>query len=45
MLVQISQVVKMIDMPHFSYLRIQLLDPASYPELISCFKGLIMLLP
>jgi vacuole morphology and inheritance protein 14 len=45
MLLQLSQLVKLIDMPHYAAMRMQLLDPGEYPDLIRALKGLLMLLP
>ena len=45
MLLQLSQLVKLIDMPHYATMRMQLLEPEEYPDLIRALKGLLMLLP
>jgi vacuole morphology and inheritance protein 14 len=45
MLLQLSQLVKLIDMPHYATMRMQLLEPDEYPDLIRALKGLLMLLP
>lgn len=39
MLLQLSQLVKLIDMPHYAAMRMQLLDPGEYPDLIRALKG------
>ena len=44
-LIHLSQIVKLFDMPHYSYIRMQLLHPDRFPYLISCLKGIMMLLP
>lgn len=43
--VQIIRVVKLLETPAFTYLRLQLLQPERYPYLIQCMHGLLMLLP
>lgn len=45
MLVKLSQITKLLDMPHYSSLRMQLLKPNKYPHLIHSLKGMLMLLP
>lgn len=45
MLTKLAQLTKLLDMPHYSSLRMQLLKPGKYPYLIHSLKGLIMLLP
>lgn len=47
MLLQLSQLVKLINMPHYAMMRMQLLrhDKNNYIELIRALKGLLMLLP
>jgi vacuole morphology and inheritance protein 14 len=45
MLLQLSQLVKLIDMPHYATMRMQLLEPEEHPDLIWAWKGLLMLLP
>jgi vacuole morphology and inheritance protein 14 len=45
MLLQLSQLVKLIDMPHYATMRMQLLEPDEYSDLIRALKGLLMLLP
>lgn len=44
-LIHLSQIVKLFDMPHYSYIRMQLLHPDRFPYLISTLKGIMMLLP
>ncbi|KAA6422218.1 MAG: VAC14 protein [Trebouxia sp. A1-2] len=44
-LVQIDRLVQLLETPIFTYLRLQLLQPARYPDLIRCMYGLLMLLP
>ena len=44
-LVHLSQLSKMIDMPHYSFVRMQLLYPERYPDLVETFRGIMMLLP
>lgn len=43
--VQLSQLVRLIDMPHYSYMRMQLLKPKRFPELVQSLKSMLMLLP
>ncbi|CAD7697493.1 unnamed protein product [Ostreobium quekettii] len=43
--VQIIRVVKLLETPAFTYLRLQLLQPERYPYLMQCMHGLLMLLP
>ena len=45
MLVKLSQITKLLDMPHYASLRMQLLKPNKYPHLIYSLKGMLMLLP
>lgn len=45
MLVKLSQITKLLDMPHYASLRMQLLKPFKYPHLIHALKGMLMLLP
>lgn len=45
MLIRLSQITKLIDMPHYAALRMQLLRPKKYPYLIDSLKGILMLLP
>jgi vacuole morphology and inheritance protein 14 len=45
MLVRLAQIAKLLDMPHYARLRMQLLQPQKYPHLILAIKGIIMLLP
>lgn len=45
MLVKLSQITKLLDMPHYASLRMQLLKPNKYPYLIYSLKGMLMLLP
>ena len=44
-LIHLSQIVKLFDMPHYSYVRMQLLHPDKFPYLITSLKGIMMLLP
>ncbi|KAJ2871833.1 hypothetical protein H4R27_006706, partial [Coemansia aciculifera] len=44
-LVQLDKLVQLIESPVFTYLRLQLLDPVRYPELIRALYGLLMMLP
>ena len=45
MLVKLSQITKLLDMPHYASLRMQLLKPQRFPFLIHSLKGMLMLLP
>ena len=52
MLIRLAQITKLIDMPHYACLRMQLLRPKKYhvsypryPHLIHTLKGMLMLLP
>lgn len=45
MLIKLAQLTKLMDMPHYATLRMQLLRPAKHPHLINSLKGMIMLLP
>ena len=45
MLIKLSQLTKLLDMPHYASLRMQLLKPHKYPHLIYSLKGMLMLLP
>ena len=45
MLIRLSQITKLLDMPHYAFLRMQLLRPNKYPHLINSLKGILMLLP
>lgn len=45
MLVKMAQITKLLDMPHYASLRMQLLKPNKYPHLIHALKGMLMLLP
>ncbi|KAK9810224.1 hypothetical protein WJX72_006988 [[Myrmecia] bisecta] len=44
-LVQIDRLVQLLETPIFTYLRLQLLQPARYPALVRSMYGLLMLLP
>lgn len=44
-LVQVDKLVRLLETPIFTYLRLQLLDPGRYPALIKALNGLLMLLP
>ncbi|CAM6023272.1 unnamed protein product [Sphagnum balticum] len=45
LLVQVDKLVRLLETPIFSYLRLQLLEPARYPQLLKTLYGLLMLLP
>lgn len=45
MLIQIDKLVQLLESPVFTYLRLQLLEPESYPYLYKCLYGVLMLLP
>ena len=38
-LVQIDRLVQLLETPIFTYLRLQLLQPARYPDLIRCLTA------
>eukprot|EP00743_Colponemidia_sp_Colp-15_P004953 GILK01005338.1.p1 GENE.GILK01005338.1~~GILK01005338.1.p1 ORF type:complete len:691 (-),score=126.29 GILK01005338.1:140-2212(-) len=44
-LVQIDKLVQLIESPIFVNLRLQLLEPVTYPYLLKCLYGILMLLP
>lgn len=44
-LFQLDKLVKLLEMPIFTHLRLQLLDPGRYPWLLKTLYGLLMLLP
>ncbi|KAJ2450268.1 hypothetical protein EV183_004392 [Coemansia sp. RSA 2336] len=44
-LVQLDKLVQLIESPVFTFLRLQLLDPAQHPRLLRTLYGLLMLLP
>ncbi|KOC17690.1 vacuole-associated enzyme activator complex component (Vac14) [Aspergillus flavus AF70] len=44
-LIQIDKLVQLLESPVFTYLRLQLLEPESYPYLYKCLYGVLMLLP
>ena len=44
-LIHLSQISKMIDMPHYSFVRMQLLYPERFPDLVQILRGIMMLLP
>ncbi|KAK4761252.1 hypothetical protein SAY87_006145 [Trapa incisa] len=44
-LVQMDKLVRLLETPIFSYLRLQLLDPGKYSWLLKVLYGLLMLLP
>eukprot|EP00250_Pteridium_aquilinum_P009774 c18928_g1_i1 orf=170-2287(+) len=44
-LVQVDKLVRLLETPVFTFLRLQLLDPSRYPALIKALNGLLMLLP
>lgn len=45
MLVQIDRLVQLIESPVFAQMRLQLLEPQTYPFLYKCLYGLLMVLP
>jgi Vacuolar protein 14 C-terminal Fig4p binding len=45
MLIKLAQLTKLMDMPHYASMRMQLLRPTKHPHLINALKGMIMLLP
>merc|ERR1711982_268833 len=45
MLEQLDQLVHLLELPVFSRLRLQLLEPQRHPALLKCLLGLAMLLP
>jgi vacuole morphology and inheritance protein 14 len=45
LLVQIDQLVQLLETPVFTYLRLQLLEPAQHPALLKTLYGLLLLLP
>lgn len=45
LLVQVDKLVQLLESPVFTYLRLQLMEPESYPYLFKCLYGLLMLLP
>eukprot|EP00249_Psilotum_nudum_P024047 c29071_g1_i2 orf=535-2670(-) len=44
-LVQVDKLVRLLEAPVFTYLRLQLLEPGRYPALLKALNGLLMLLP
>ncbi|CAH8363508.1 unnamed protein product [Eruca vesicaria subsp. sativa] len=44
-LVQIDKLIRLLETPIFTYLRLQLLEPGRYPWLLKTLYGLLMLLP
>ena len=42
MLVQIDRLVQLLETPIFTYLRLQLLQPARYPDLVRCLNALLL---
>lgn len=44
-LVQIDRLVQLLETPAFTFLRLQLLQPTKFPDLIRAMYGLLMLLP
>eukprot|EP00252_Welwitschia_mirabilis_P027211 TRINITY_DN9274_c0_g1_i2.p1 TRINITY_DN9274_c0_g1~~TRINITY_DN9274_c0_g1_i2.p1 ORF type:complete len:525 (-),score=101.69 TRINITY_DN9274_c0_g1_i2:536-2110(-) len=44
-LVQLDKLVRLLETPIFTYLRLQLLEPSRYPWLLKTLYGLLMLLP
>ncbi|KAL2611614.1 hypothetical protein R1flu_023306 [Riccia fluitans] len=45
LLVQVDKLVRLLETPVFTYLRLQLLEPGRYPALLKTLYGLLMLLP
>ncbi|KAL2610884.1 hypothetical protein R1flu_022576 [Riccia fluitans] len=45
LLVQADKLVRLLETPVFTYLRLQLLDPGRYPALLKTLYGLLLLLP
>jgi vacuole morphology and inheritance protein 14 len=45
LLVQVDQLVQLLETPVFTYLRLQLLEPAQHPALLKTLYGLLLLLP
>ncbi|KAJ7283100.1 hypothetical protein O6H91_Y347800 [Diphasiastrum complanatum] len=44
-LVQVDKLVRLLETPIFTYMRLQLLEPARYPALLKSLYGILMLLP
>lgn len=44
-LIQLDKLIRLLETPIFTYLRLQLLEPARYPWLLKSLYGLLMLLP
>lgn len=44
-LVQVDRLVQLLETPAFAFLRLQLLAPSRYPDLLKALYGLLMLLP
>ena len=44
-LFQLDKLVKLLEMPIFTHLRLQLLEPGQYPWLLKTLYGLLMLFP
>jgi vacuole morphology and inheritance protein 14 len=44
-LFQLDKLVKLLEMPIFTHLRLQLLEPRQYPWLLKTLYGLLMLFP
>jgi Vacuolar protein 14 C-terminal Fig4p binding len=42
---QLCVVTKSLDLPHFSVLRMHMLQSTQYPDLLNAMKGLLMILP
>ena len=42
---QIDRLVQLLETPAFAFLRLQLLQPTRYPDLVRAMYGLLMLLP
>lgn len=45
LLVQVDRLVQLLETPAFAFLRLQLLAPSRYPDLLKALYGLLMLLP
>ncbi|KAK3237717.1 hypothetical protein CYMTET_52228 [Cymbomonas tetramitiformis] len=45
LLVQVDQLVQLLESPIFTFLRLHLLEPTRFPQLVKSLYGLLMLLP
>ncbi|KNC71574.1 hypothetical protein SARC_15884, partial [Sphaeroforma arctica JP610] len=45
LLMEIDRLVKLLESPVFTFLRLHLLEPDGYPYLVKSLYGLLMLLP